>query len=844
MAHKISRCLVSLLLALAMTAIPFVPRSAHAAGPWYVIPTGDDNNDCLSPGTACATINGALGKASAGDVINIAVGTYTGTGFEVVFVDKSVTLAGGWDVSFTAQSGMSILDGQGQRRGISSLTSNVTIFADHFTIQNGFTVVNGGGIGISNFGSLILSNSLVTNNTANSGGGIAFAGSLTLNDSTVRDNIASNGGGGIWNLNGNLTLNNSTISGNTTGEGGGGIKDSGFMTILNNSTVSENLASGNGGGINYGSNNLILNNSSVGGNSAGNAGGGLGADTTGGSVTLRNTILADNTAVNGPDCSGLIGSSGYNLIGNSSECTFTSTMGDFVGTSLAPINPGWDLLQDNGGPTFTRALLPASPAINAGNPAGCTDHDGNLLATDQRGITRPQGMGCDIGAYEHVFTDPGSATSLAVILGSGQVSFLNEAFPHPLRVVALDDQGNRVSGVTVTFTAPANDASGTFADTGTNITTVDTDAGGVATTSIFTANNLVGAYVVAASAPGLGSVSFNLEQKLGLADDFANATVISSLPFDDTVDTTTATIETGEPTRPSCVFSDLAGSVWYAFTPTTSGSVSASTFNLNGFATLVAAYTGDSLTNLTELGCQTFLSNQVTFHVDSGTTYYLQIGVLGFGLGGVTQVHMEVTPSPLAAFLFFPNPPSTLDFVQFIDNSNDPGQIGIETFAWDFGDGMTSTESNPSHLYAADGDYTVEYSITTFDGRFNSTSQVVEVRTHDVSIAKITTPRSANAGQTRSISVSIRNTRYPETVRVDLYKSTPSGEVWIDSLTLQVPVLSGNKTRQFTFNYTFTSEDADIGKVTFRAEAFIEGANDAFPQDNLVFSSPPTRVGR
>jgi hypothetical protein len=92
--------------------------------------------------------------------------------------------------------------------------------------------------------------------------------------------------------------------------------------------------------------------------------------------------------------------------------------------------------------------------------------------------------------------------------------------------------------------------------------------------------------------------------------------------------------------------------------------------------------------------------------------------------------------------------------------------------------------------------------------------------------------------------VSLRNARYPETVTVDLYKSIPGGDVWIASLTLQVPVLSGNRTKNFTFNYTFTAQDAQIGKVTFRAVATINGANDAFPADNTGISSPPTRVTR
>jgi hypothetical protein len=259
---------------------------------------------------------------------------------------------------------------------------------------------------------------------------------------------------------------------------------------------------------------------------------------------------------------------------------------------------------------------------------------------------------------------------------------------------------------------------------------------------------------------------------------------------------------------------------------------------------VLGAYTGSSLATLTDVGCTILVFDSVTFHADAGVTYYIQVAVPDFSQGGLTQFHIDVAPEPVADFFYSPNPPSSLDTIGFFDASFDPAQASFETFTWSFGDGATSTDANPTHQYAADGDYLVEHSATTSDGRSASTSQVVEVRTHDVAIARITAPRSANAGQTKPVLVSIRNTRYPETVTVFLYKSTPAGDVEIGYLTLQVPVLSGNQTKQFTFHYTFTSEDAEAGKVTFRAEASIEGANDAFPQDNIALSSPPTRVGR
>ena len=112
-----------------------------------------------------------------------------------------------------------------------------------------------------------------------------------------------------------------------------------------------------------------------------------------------------------------------------------------------------------------------------------------------------------------------------------------------------------------------------------------------------------------------------------------------------------------------------------------------------------------------------------------------------------------------------------------------------------------------------------------------------------MAIAKFTVPQSASAGQTRSILVGLKNRRYGETVRVDLYRSTASGFVLFASSTQSVPVRSGNKTSDFAFNYTFTADDATLGKVTFKAIATIVGARDALPTDNEAVSLQ-TKVNR
>lgn len=319
-------------------------------------------------------------------------------------------------------------------------------------------------------------------------------------------------------------------------------------------------------------------------------------------------------------------------------------------------------------------------------------------------------------------------------------------------------------------------------------------------------------------------------------DDFANATVIPALGFSDAVDITVASTEAGEPT-PSCADSSPpTATVWYRFTPTETRSISASAFS--GFPTVVAAYTGTSLPALAEVGCGGF-GGTATFSAAAGQTYHVQVAGLS-GQTGPLEFRLDVTPPPTASFTFFPAQPSVFDVVQFVDSSSDPGQVGIASHQWSFGDGATGTGCCPTHTYAVDGDYTAELTVTTLDGRTASTSQTVRVQTHDVAIIRFLTPRNATAGQTRRILVGVSSNRSAETVTVQLLKSVPGDFQLVASLTQLVPVGSVNRTTDFTFNYVFTGDDASIGKVTFKAVAVIVGAPDALPGDNEAIAAPTT----
>jgi CSLREA domain-containing protein len=290
---------------------------------------------------------------------------------------------------------------------------------------------SGSGGGIVNWGTVtISSSSTLSNNSASYGGGIDNWGTVTVSDSTLSSNAASSEGGGISN-HGTVTVSGSTLSGNSAGEGGGGIANWGTVTI-NGSTLSSNSASGYGGGIAiFGSGTLTISDSTLSDNSASTDGGGIydwGTLTVGGSTlsdnsasgngggiaiandghaTLHNTLVARNTLSGRVTPSDIDGSvdvtSSYNLIGDGSG-GLDAARHNLLGSMSSPLDPKLDPkgLQNNGGPTQTIALLPGSPAIDAGSNALAVDANGNPLTTDQRGVgfARIVNGTVDIGAYE------------------------------------------------------------------------------------------------------------------------------------------------------------------------------------------------------------------------------------------------------------------------------------------------------------------------------------------------------------------------------------------------------------------------------------------------------------
>ena len=354
---------------------------------------GDFNGD-----TGLPSITSSIVIEGNGSTIERAAGTPT---FRIFHVGPAgdLTLGG-----ITVRNGSRGMYGDNSGGGI---LNRGRVSVTESTISGNTAYGYGGGI--ENLGTMMIDLCMINDNFAIIGAGIYNSGTLIITRSTISGNDADGKpgdyGGGIYNS-GTLdmrdcTVHGNTASGSTVGRGGGLYNDSRGRLTMENCTISDNIVEygdwcGAGGIENNGT--AWMNNCTVSGNFATSYSGpceGVFTSATG-LMYLSNSIVANQAS--GRDCEGPVTSLGYNLDSDGS-CGLTATGDKTAGN--ANLGP----LQDNGGPVQTRELLAGSGAIDAGDPDGCVDAGGQLLARDQRGFVRPVNGGtgiarCDMGAYE------------------------------------------------------------------------------------------------------------------------------------------------------------------------------------------------------------------------------------------------------------------------------------------------------------------------------------------------------------------------------------------------------------------------------------------------------------
>jgi subtilisin-like proprotein convertase family protein/threonine dehydrogenase-like Zn-dependent dehydrogenase len=382
-----------------------------------------------------AAVQAAINAVGAGGTVKIA-GVCTGTGSVVASVTKNVTLAGGWNNTFTSydpKAQTTVLDAAG-RGFVLYLGGSARVQVTDLTLTGGNGVGNGGGIYVESGVTASLLRTQVISNTAGSyGGGIFNIGTLSLTQSSVLSNTSVSHGGGIYNSNGVLTLTDSTVAGNSTTGGGGGLYIYSGNVVLQRTSIHNNQAR-YGGGVYQSSSTLSAINTTVSSNLASTGGGfEFGGGIT--SADLRFVTIANNSAPSGasiwnssssskvslsasiltvaPDqrnCSGsLTSNGGYNRISDLSCNLQDATASDLQNVGNIQIEP----LGDNGGPTLSHKPAPDLSIVDIMPGNICQSILGDAGLNDQRGRVRPsQGIReegvivesdqwtCDVGAVE------------------------------------------------------------------------------------------------------------------------------------------------------------------------------------------------------------------------------------------------------------------------------------------------------------------------------------------------------------------------------------------------------------------------------------------------------------
>lgn len=314
------------------------------------------------------------------DTIDLATGTYM---ISLPGANEDANATGDFDIL-----GQLTVDGDGAKRTV----------LDGMDLDRLFHVPSGASVTIN----------LVTiqNGMAGIGGGLYSEGNVTLAGCQVRDNVTTGFGGGVFaELPGSFFALNSLFA-NNTAQGGGGGAAFGADADLFNTTFSGNTAVTDFGGGAYVFSLTTVNilSGTFTGNSSFQGGGLLVEGDT--LVNVANTVISGNLAPVGPECNGPIVSAGHNLVRDNATCSGFMGTGDQVGSMSLPLDAMLGPLANLGGGIDGHRPLTISPLINAASPAAL-GNPGACLSEDQRGVLRPQGGRCDIGAVEDdtIFTD-------------------------------------------------------------------------------------------------------------------------------------------------------------------------------------------------------------------------------------------------------------------------------------------------------------------------------------------------------------------------------------------------------------------------------------------------------
>jgi len=442
----------------------FVTKLTVTPQIYYVKSNAGGLNNGSSWTNAYTDLQSALSAASSGDEIWVAAGTYKPTATTdrtISFtLNNGVTIYGGFAGTETLRTQrnpsthITTLSGEIGVAGTADNSYHVVVGngTNNTAVLDGFTITAGNANGASSYGSgggmynsgsnPSLTNMTFSTNSAIDGGGMANVSSSPNLTNVIFNSNSAEDGGGMFNSGGNPVLTNVLFSGNSASYIGGGLFNTTSNPSLTNVLFNSNSAVDIGGGmVNQINSSPNLENVTFYNNSAGNWGGGMANSNS--SPSLINVTLNANTAISGGGIYNTVtspivknsivwGNTGgelANFNGSVPVVTYSIVQGGYVGTGNLEVDPLLGTLANNGGFTQTMALGAGSPAINSGTNTGCP-------ATDQRGVTRPQGGQCDIGAYEYVMSSLTLTGKVGV--GGATLSYVDGT----LKTVTADGNGN------------------------------------------------------------------------------------------------------------------------------------------------------------------------------------------------------------------------------------------------------------------------------------------------------------------------------------------------------------------------------------------------------------------
>ena len=437
--NQFNRLTISILmgLGLALITLLLLTTTNVSADPdnLYVDGTGgNDSGDCKEPGNPCATIGYAISQSIAGDVINVAQGSYD----ENINLSFQITIMGGFEAATWTrdiQLYETIIDGNQNGSVISVSGTSERIELDGLTVTGGLSTEGGTGGGISSGqADLIIQNSqIISNTTTFDGGGIYLGeGTLTITDTLISENTAGGCCGGIHVGNtSTATISDSDITMNKAGYGGGVGVFSGSSVTIQRSKITENdtdVEGGQGGGLHISgsASSLDIYESFVANNLTRDHGAAISGDY--GDVGLTNVLVYGNASSSGNANAFALNENNFNILnstiannnpaaaqavivfsgsftmknsimwGNALNLqadppcptcftvTYSNIEGGFTGEGNINQDP---LFVDSAGNDFR--LKPSSPCVNTGTPTGAPD-------IDISGIVRDEYP--DMGAYE------------------------------------------------------------------------------------------------------------------------------------------------------------------------------------------------------------------------------------------------------------------------------------------------------------------------------------------------------------------------------------------------------------------------------------------------------------